>query len=534
MSDPKHTLGAAVVAGVPQYTSVSQLERFASCQRKWWFRYVAGIKEPPSRGQELGSAGHERLERYYSAGADVRSEFELAVAHLLPKPHPKRQPEVAITNRLTAGGLPIVGYIDLLDESGEHLLGDGSSVLEAYPEILDWKYTKDLKWAKSAEQLADTTQMIGYGAWRALADDKPAHVRLSHVTMRYEGKGAGRKSTVLVPAERLIQGWRERTDPLAEGIIRVAKASAAADVEPNWDACNAYGGCHYKSACPRSKGDFLASLFGDSQGGNNTMGLLETLLPAFAKPTPENTEPAKAALDAEIDKLKAEEAAAKATSITLTIKEPTTLSVTAADIVAQVTGAKAPSVNPPDSPAVSLAKSAVLVPPEALKTLPDEVRAAAEAHAAAVAAEGGPVEPKKKGRPKKTAEPAAAPTTITTTTTAATVTGATVTATYTADGLTIFIDAFPLVAPVDVKPLDEYVTEKVRKICESAGVPDIRLGPANGPLGFGKWKGVLATLVAEEPPAAGWYHLQFTKYNEVREVVAEALKPLATTFVRGV
>ena len=486
MSERK-PIGPAVVAGVPQYTSVSQLERFASCQRKWWFRYVAGIKEPPSRGQELGSAGHERLERYFGAGVDVRSEFELAVAHLLPKPHPKRSPEVAITDRLTAGGLPIVGFIDLLDESGEHLLGDGSSVLEAYPEVCDWKYTKDLKWAKSAEQVADSTQMIGYGAWRALADDKPSHVRLSHVTMRYEGKGAGRKATALVPAERLIQVWRERADPLAEGIIGVAKVAKVEDVAPNWDACSAYGGCHYKSSCPRSKGDFLASLFGDSQGGNNTMGLLETLLPAFAKPTPE--------LTTEIEKLKAEEAAAKQ-----------------------------PTVNPPDSPEPSLAKSAALIPAEALATLPEEVRQAAEAHAAAVAAEGGPPETKKRGRPKKAAD----------TTSTVSVTGATVTATYVAEGLTVFIDALPISAPVEVKSLDAYVTEKLERICKEAGVPDVRLGPSNGPLGFGKWKGVLATMVAEEPPPPGWYHLQFTKYNEVREVVAEALKPLATTFVRGV
>jgi len=45
--------------------SVTKLQTFLDCPRKYWYLYELGIKTPKSEGYYFGSAVHEGLERYY-------------------------------------------------------------------------------------------------------------------------------------------------------------------------------------------------------------------------------------------------------------------------------------------------------------------------------------------------------------------------------------------------------------------------------------------------------------------------------------
>jgi hypothetical protein len=99
-------------------------------------------------------------------------------------------------------------------------------------------------------------------------------------------------------------------------------------------------------------------------------------------------------------------------------------------------------------------------------------------------------------------------------------------------GVTLYVDC--LVEGAEVESLDAYVAERV---AEAHGYDDkcidIRAASSESPLGYGKWKGVLAALVRATPPAAGAYTLH-VEGSEVRQVIAEALKPVCTVYVRGV
>lgn len=86
-------------------------------------------------------------------------------------------------------------------------------------------------------------------------------------------------------------------------------------------------------------------------------------------------------------------------------------------------------------------------------------------------------------------------------------------------------------APDGVKtlPIYAYVDQLVSELCERYKLTDIRLG-AGEELGYGKWKGVLATAVRRSPPS-GPYYVPATN-DEIINVVVEALTPLAGTVIR--
>ena len=81
-------------------------------------------------------------------------------------------------------------------------------------------------------------------------------------------------------------------------------------------------------------------------------------------------------------------------------------------------------------------------------------------------------------------------------------------------------------------PLEDYYLPKVREMEEQHGAADIRCAPQDSPLGYGKWKGALASYVRAVPPAPGVYFARSA--NEIEAVVIEALAPMCDTVARGV
>src|SRR5262245_11451674 len=98
--------------------SVSQLSRFdtrenGGCKRKWWFRYVGKIPDPPTVSQEFGIAGHKRFETYFNGGAVVWFDCDVPALELVPKPGTPK-PEVQL-EKLSCLRIPFQGSIDLVD-----------------------------------------------------------------------------------------------------------------------------------------------------------------------------------------------------------------------------------------------------------------------------------------------------------------------------------------------------------------------------------------------------------------------------------
>lgn len=105
----------------------------------------------------------------------------------------------------------------------------------------------------------------------------------------------------------------------------------------------------------------------------------------------------------------------------------------------------------------------------------------------------------------------------------------------------VFVDCSPNVV---TRSLHDYVDRALAslasKYCVDAQnrptTQDVRCAPADGPLGFGRWKGALHALVIECPPPRDSYILD-TRGNEVAEIVADAMRLVVSQrggfFVRG-
>lgn len=103
-------------------------------------------------------------------------------------------------------------------------------------------------------------------------------------------------------------------------------------------------------------------------------------------------------------------------------------------------------------------------------------------------------------------------------------------------GIELYVDTIvvdTLVEGAVPTSLEPYITGKLRALETHFQAADIRCAANDSALGFGRWKGVLAAAVRAEPPAPGAYLLVDVRESEIRQVVVEALRPLAAVYVRG-
>src|SRR5262249_34814027 len=84
-------LGPPVVAGELRYTSMSQITTFdpvqyGGCPRRWYYKYVLNLPEPPFKAGEIGENVHKQIEHYLKTGENTLGDLARAGQHLLPKP----------------------------------------------------------------------------------------------------------------------------------------------------------------------------------------------------------------------------------------------------------------------------------------------------------------------------------------------------------------------------------------------------------------------------------------------------------------
>lgn len=137
-----------MVNGLIRYLSVSaltayDLESYGGCPRRWWFRYVDGKKEPGKASTKLGEMVHAQLEHYQKTGEDVLGDIARAGMRFIPTPNPTKSwaeyqfgavEGDRITSLLTAAGVPVVGKIDLV-RWGDSVLCDDGEVMQTGPIV---------------------------------------------------------------------------------------------------------------------------------------------------------------------------------------------------------------------------------------------------------------------------------------------------------------------------------------------------------------------------------------------------------------
>ena len=123
--------------------SASQIATYRDCARKWWYQSILGLQTPQNASAALGEAVHAQLEKYLNDGTPPDAEKpagRIAAAGLkfLPTPgtvftevsmhgtnRDKKEagegevPLPGAMPRLVVAGMPVNGYIDVLDISAD-------------------------------------------------------------------------------------------------------------------------------------------------------------------------------------------------------------------------------------------------------------------------------------------------------------------------------------------------------------------------------------------------------------------------------
>lgn len=144
-------LEATWEAGLEPVYSISQIEGYLRCPRRWYYRYRLGLPDPPGPEAEWGTAFHAAVEAYYTGQpmpvlsedlAQAWTVYHTAIArHVVPLPG---WTERWITFRL-AGAL-FRGRIDVVDQQ------------------LTVRDTKTRRRRPSQEDVNDSLQLTAYYA----------------------------------------------------------------------------------------------------------------------------------------------------------------------------------------------------------------------------------------------------------------------------------------------------------------------------------------------------------------------------------
>lgn len=568
-------LGKAVVDGRLRFLSVSALEkadtRSQGCQRRWYYRYVEGRIEDEGDKPWFakGRAFHKDAEHFLKTGEKNVSPLLLKGTWFMPPPGSPLLLEHqfhtitdgVISSPLSSGGVPVVGFIDCVHDHGINYgedSDDGETDPDGTIEVIDWKWKGSAtdrhgnSTLKRPEELIRTIQMSGYGELFHRTT-KANFIRLSHGYFPERGS-LPVKVTKLHTVEEIATSWKY-TDDLGRQLFDLAVETDVEKVPANANACDAYGGCAMREFCTGYRKTSLDSLFAKVANDlKEDMGLLSTLdikeqvlqeeqqLRVENAPTPGILDAwerigkhnrgypglggaaAQAYANARRQPLDKNGGYAGSGQLgALGLHEVAHIFQLAKELD-EKTGAEepAPSLLAPEAPE---SRPEIAAAPVVSETVTEPVTAVTETV-------------KKRGRPKKEAaetsvtESVTAPVTVEVATPVKTVTSETV-------ALEVYVDCCPSdCRPASLMPyIDDINARLSKRYCVTAKgeptVQDIRCAPKDSPLAFGGWKGALHEVVRTCPPASGMWFLE-TRGNELAEVVADALRVVATIYVRSV
>lgn len=286
--------------------SASAIESFdpaqGGCNRKWAFQRLDGVPKPSSPGAALGTRCHELYAEYLTNG----TPFDLstpegrichATRHLLPAPCGPMDVEAPI--EFSWEGVRWKGVVDLLYEDPDSGMWT----------VLDHKTTSDFRYAKKERDvLLGHPQAPLYAvdahlnphlytddgvqlAWNYVKHNVTFDKDAAPGPHGYAIKRAG-KPVALEPPVRLIVTKNEAEDALGAHVptakrmlaIIAAPPALAEDIgagrhiaralEPNPDACDAFGGCPYRSVCGLTPQDIASRFSKFIQIGKETAGVL--------------------------------------------------------------------------------------------------------------------------------------------------------------------------------------------------------------------------------------------------------------------
>lgn len=216
------------------------------CERRGWFKYVAGKEEPSTGNQALGIELH-RLNEEFLLGREVKSEipealilFELGRAKLVELKSGDSSFHVEHAIETELAGVRVSGFCDF----------------SAPGLVIDWKTTSDIrKYGKKAEELLGDTQMLIYAHSLSTRSEE---VSLAHG--QYQTRGTPRFNFVeaLISKDELDEKIELVIVPKIERIKTLVAESDVTKIDRNTKTC---GMCPHRGYCPTKGSEAIMSIF---------------------------------------------------------------------------------------------------------------------------------------------------------------------------------------------------------------------------------------------------------------------------------
>ncbi len=242
--------------------SASQLRTYKSCNRKWGFKYLDKLPDPPGAGALFGTAVHKEYEAWFRDGiapnpttrAGRLAQRGLDSGHY---PDPACVSGVEPHIMFEAGGVRFHGFVDLVEDSTIHDHKTGSD-----PK----------KYALTAETIKKDEQALIYSTWGlALWGNSMVALQWTYHSTRTKALFPVRaemerdetyrdfEQHCLIPAQELLRDRKKHT--------------TGNDLPVNLSECSNYGGCKFAMHCQRTPEQIIIA----ADESTGTMGLKDLL-----------------------------------------------------------------------------------------------------------------------------------------------------------------------------------------------------------------------------------------------------------------
>ncbi len=451
---------ASVQDGVLKRISVSQIESFRTCPRKWAFDKVFLMpRAAPSVAILTGTAGHFEIEKYMLTGEDTRGPFALSGSDLIEQ-YSKYFPvnggnglvEKALSEpTIHIGGCEVAGAIDFFIP--EH---------EGRPVIIDHKFKGKIdKYGLDEAALKEDTQANVYSYW-AMEATGAKEVEFRHHTHQTKGKPLAVGTSARITRSMSEDVVDRLGQIVSKEMAPLAAVASQDDVPYNQSQCWAYGGCPYSAVCNKSP-------------QNRYRGKIEGRM---------KTKEAKANVKYKFADGQTGTFSREIKGMYKFLNDEGDLFTKKAEDDMFTVEAEIPAIEVMRASIKHEAENPIVTPPPA--------------------PEPAPVAKPKWTTKKKEPEPMPIA------------------------NKDSNIQSFILLIDVALtgsegQDLSGYVAAIYKEICDKFQVEDVRLGDSQGPLGFGKWKGIAAAMARANLPKG----LCYLRSGELADPIIEAIRPFA-------
>lgn len=266
----------------PYVFSVSQIETFLLCNRKWAYFKIDGEEDPGNEASQLGGEVHSELEDYLQDGKPIKAARRSGKIAMTAVPHlpPPRFPGMQIEDWF---------FLKIGTYQGKHGVGcyirglKDIQILSGWktwrPFVSDHKTTKNFMWAKTEEDLNGGDHQIpniqaGTYAFDAMEQSDKDEVDLQWTYMRTTGPPIAEPRCSIINREQ-AKRTIDFLEVVTADMIRIKDENPTAEtVEQNPQGCEAFGGCPFQGKCNLTPQEQLRAMIMQKQKESGVLGKL--------------------------------------------------------------------------------------------------------------------------------------------------------------------------------------------------------------------------------------------------------------------